>query len=74
MNLHQEPRFRKSEGETDSEFVRRIRVNGFWKFTDCKGNRWWPSDWGPRPDAVSSPVRGSIDSRPLPPPQMPYAD
>lgn len=69
MKNFSEPRFVRDENETQAEFVHRIRVNGFWKFTDFKGERWWPSDWGPRPDAVSSPVRGTVDPRPEPPPR-----
>lgn len=57
MNFYQEPRFKKSEGESNDEFLHRIRVSGFWKFRDVFGNRWWPDHWGPRPSDSPTPIQ-----------------
>lgn len=74
MRPSNEPRFSKSEHEIEDQFLRRIRVSGYFKFTDCTGRRWWPNDWGPAPkssDEMLPPLSG--DTRPVPPPRQ-YPD
>lgn len=65
---------------SDLELVRQWRVEGFYKFVDCNGNRFWKSDWGPRPSEDNVTLVGNryvakpADPRPLPPPHLPYKD